>query len=222
MWFISRRKKRRRWHTTESQMKVRERAKGRCSLCQSWQIGQLPVCCDEEGRRGRRGRLKDPWQAGKRRGSLLNVVGRSALVAGRSQRTLFWRWMLSYLRKEKGTGKIEVSMKINRTNKLNCEKTDQALARILKHILLTHSEISDKSTTIWQKIDKRMWVLTWRWRRWSRRCTSFWGQCWGHIRAGRLGVFLEQVLIVDAKLVRAIWLKHKVHTKPNTSNKYSI
>lgn len=117
--------------TTESQMKVRERAKGRCSLCQSWQIGQFPVCCDEEGRRGRRGQLKDPWQAGKRRGSLLKVVGRSALVAGMSHWTLFWRGMLSYLREKKDTDKILVSVKINRTNKLNCRKTDQAWTRIL-------------------------------------------------------------------------------------------
>lgn len=76
--------------TTKSQAKVRERARGRCSLCQSWQIGQLPVRCDEEGRRGRKGRLKDPWQAGKKR-SLLKAAGGSALVAGTTQKTLFWR-----------------------------------------------------------------------------------------------------------------------------------
>lgn len=85
----------------ESQVEVRERLRGRCSLCQSWQIGQLPVCCDEEGRKGQRGRLKDPWQAGKRRRwrrrSLLEAVGASALVDGRSQRTLFWRGTISYL-----------------------------------------------------------------------------------------------------------------------------
>lgn len=53
---ISRKKKKeKRAVTIESQVKVRERA--RCSLCQSWQIGQLPVRCGEEGRRGRRGRL---------------------------------------------------------------------------------------------------------------------------------------------------------------------
>lgn len=78
-------------------MKVRERARGRCSLCQSWQIGQLPVRCDEEGRRGRRGRLKDPWQAGKRRRQRRSPRQGSALVVGRSRRTLFWRWTISYL-----------------------------------------------------------------------------------------------------------------------------
>ena len=87
--------------STESQVEVRERARGRCSLCQSWQIDQLPVRCDEEGRRGRRGRLKDPWQAGKRRRkrrrTLRKSVGGNALVDGRSQRTLFWRWRISYL-----------------------------------------------------------------------------------------------------------------------------
>lgn len=82
--------------STENQVEVRERA--RCSLYQSWQIGQLPVRCDEEGRKGQRGRLKDPWQAGKRRRrSLLKAVRASALVAGRSQRTLFWRGTISYL-----------------------------------------------------------------------------------------------------------------------------
>lgn len=85
----------------KSQVEVRERARGKCSLCQSWQIGQLPVRVDEEGRRGRRGRLKDPWQAGrrrrKRRRTLLKSVGGRALVDGRSQRTLFWRWRISYL-----------------------------------------------------------------------------------------------------------------------------
>ena len=87
-------KKREEGMSTESQVEVRDRARGRCSLCQSWQIGQLPVRCGEEGRRGRRGQLKDPWQAGKarrkRRRSLLKAAGGSAPVDGRSQRTLFW------------------------------------------------------------------------------------------------------------------------------------
>lgn len=85
--------------TIQSQAKMRERAIGRSSLCQSWQIDQLPVRCGEEGRRGRRGRLKDPWQAGRRRRSL-PWAGGSALVAGRTQRTLFWRWTISYLEKQ--------------------------------------------------------------------------------------------------------------------------
>lgn len=93
------RKKKEKGMTTESQAKLRERARGRCSLCQSWQIGQLPVCSDEEGRRGRKGQLKGPWQAGKRRVTLLKAAGGSALVAGTTRRTLFWRWMISYLQK---------------------------------------------------------------------------------------------------------------------------
>lgn len=86
--------------TIQSQAKMRERARGRSSLCQSWQIDQLPVRCGEEGRRGRRGRLKGPWQAGRRRRSLPWAAGGSALVAGRTPRTLFWRWMISYLEKQ--------------------------------------------------------------------------------------------------------------------------
>lgn len=85
----------------ESQAKGREKARGRCSLCQSWQIGQLPVRCDEEGRRGRKGRLKGPWQAGKRRTSRLKAAGGNALVAGKSPRTLSWRWMTSYLKRSR-------------------------------------------------------------------------------------------------------------------------
>lgn len=87
--------------TIDIQVEVREMVRGRCSLCQSWQIRQLPVRCGEEGRRGRRGRLKDPLQAGrkrrKRRRSLPKSVGRSSLCDGRSPRTLFYGWMISYL-----------------------------------------------------------------------------------------------------------------------------
>lgn len=83
------------------QVEVREMGRGSCSLCQSWQIHQLPVRCGEEGRRGRRGRLKDPLQAGrrrrKRRRSLLKSVAWSFLVDGRSRRTPFDWWMISYL-----------------------------------------------------------------------------------------------------------------------------
>lgn len=73
------------------QEEVREMVRGRCSLCQSWQIDQRPACCDEEGRRGRRGQLKDPWQAGRRRRKRRRSRPRSegnVLVAGRSRRTL--------------------------------------------------------------------------------------------------------------------------------------
>lgn len=222
MWFISRRKKRRRWHDYwesdegegegEREVLTLSKLANRSASRMLWRGGEEGAKGsakgslagrEEEGKSPECGGTKCPRRWKESEDSVLEM---DALLP----------------EEKKGTAKIQVSMKINRINKLNCEKTDQALARILKHILLTHSEISDKSTTIWQKTDQRMWVLTWRWRRWSRRCTSFWGQCWGHIRAGRLGVFLEQVLIVDAKLIRAIWLKHKVHTKPNTSNKYSI
>lgn len=75
--------------TIDTQEEVREMTRGSCSLCQSWQIGQLPVRCDEEGRKGRRGQLKDPLQAGRRRRGLLRSEGGSALFDGRTQRTLF-------------------------------------------------------------------------------------------------------------------------------------
>lgn len=112
------------------QVEVREMGRGSCSLCQSWQIHQLPVRCGEEGRRGRRGRLKDPLQAGrrrrKRRRSLLKSVAWSFLVDGRSRRTPFDWWMISYL-----TGH---------------RRADSAKAGFISWTLLAHPQTCDSYT----------------------------------------------------------------------------
>lgn len=60
-----------------------------------------------------------------------------------------------------------------------------------------------------------MQQLTWRWRGGSSWRTRFRGKSWGHIRAGRLAVFLEQVLVVDAKLVSTVGLEQKDNNKSN-------